>query len=97
MSRIKEAIAAADEINCALLDAQNALNEIYAPEPEGPVPKVLEADRRHERIRQIMVELGTALSRTRYGHDVATGLVVGVRVIRGERAETVYETRYMQT
>lgn len=96
MNTIKEAMEAADEINCALLDAKNALDAIYAKEPETPTQRVQEGTKRHEKIAQILEELGGALARSRYGYVLAKGLVCDVRVIRGARAETVYEAKYLR-
>lgn len=93
MTTIKQAIASADTINVALLDAKNALDAIYAPDPGSPVERVLQGDRRGERIAQIMCELGTALRQTGYGHYAAHGLFGTVRVVRGPRAESVWQNQ----
>lgn len=97
MTTIKQAMAEADEINCALIDAKNALDAIYVDEPKTPVERVQEGDRRQKLIEEIMVKLGVDLARTRNGFRVAHGLIAAVRVIRGERAETTYGPEYLRT
>lgn len=93
MTTIKQTVEHADAINCALLDAKNALDVIYAPDPGSPVERVQEGDKRAQKICQIMFELGAALRQTHYGNFVAQGLLGTVRVIRGPRAETVWQNQ----
>ncbi len=80
-----------------LTNAINAIKPALRPDPEAPVERVLQGDQRYAGLCGSMLALGSALSRTGYGDRVAKGLVASVRVIRGDRAETLYDMPYIRT
>jgi hypothetical protein len=68
-----------------------ALQPAFWLEPESPVERVLEGDKREALVNASLKELGGFLARHPSGFHVAEGLISNVRLERGPRAETVYE------